>query len=452
MKIVVLINDGSPFFERSKLLLNRASNIKLVEIKLHAVNLEEISAVLSSSSPLILLARRHVFEEQSSEQSSIFKKIIELIKQLNNAMFIAVPTNHLGHGVKKLKTNKEGVDLLKDLLGQHSFIELDADYYISTPTSTSGNIKDVGISTLKATQKTFNGISILCVDEFIYSILNGIQLEIDYSESIVTLTYEELKKFLIVSEEFDEMSHTFFSSSVEEKKLANFNLKSQKLLNYFYQDICSFERIYRYDPGNIYKESSIASMRISLGISLAESIPDNIKLILDCVVPVPETGKYYAQGLASILGIGYTEAIQRREETGRSFEVMNITDRKHLITSKLSIIPDLVTNKNVVLVDEAIFTGTTLKILCQNLRESGANYIFIALPTPPCVQQCPHSMQPARSLLMEYTRISQIAAYYDVNGVFFQNSDSFEKIVNQDENYCTKCFLTGKRPVNIAYD
>lgn len=214
-----------------------------------------------------------------------------------------------------------------------------------------------------------------------------------------------------------------------------------KIIRALHQNNCVFEVIYRYTPESLVNEGSVAALRIQLGRLLARALSPAARDAIDCVVPVPSTGKYYAQGLSMELGKPYVEAIVRNESEGRSFDITNTFERRKLIKRKLRIIPSLVDGKNICIVDEAIFTGTTLKILCQQLRESPAGRIYIAIPTSECVEQCEFEMQPRRNLLAEYTRREDLASYYDVTEVAMQDPEIFSTHIKDIGKFCQKCFL-----------
>ena len=96
--------------------------------------------------------------------------------------------------------------------------------------------------------------------------------------------------------------------------------------------------------------------------------------------------------------------------------------------------------KNICLVDEAIFTGSTLSVVCS-LRKIRVKKIYIAIPSPECVSQCKFNMTPKRSLLLEYMRSEDLHKYFDVNGVFFKNGNDYIVELNKLASLCTKCFL-----------
>jgi len=221
------------------------------------------------------------------------------------------------------------------------------------------------------------------------------------------------------------------------------DLVSPEVFPSFPQSYCSLDVVYRNKPVSTSHFSDIitASTRLKLGVELANSIPNDVKRLLDFICPVPETGKYYAQGLARALGLPYIETLIKAKDIGRSFDIQNSSARRDFIQNKLAVIPDLLDGMNVGFVDEAIFTGSTLKVVSEILAKTNINSVYFFIPTPECTQRCPFNMQPDRTLLSEYTRLDALPSYFDVNGVFFQDRLSFESIIYNDHgSLCSLCF------------
>lgn len=193
---------------------------------------------------------------------------------------------------------------------------------------------------------------------------------------------------------------------------------------------CSLNLIYRKKPQEISNNYSIANWRMQLGRTLKQNIPVDIIESLDVIVPIPETGKYYAQGLASELNKPYIEAFYKQSEVGRSFDIKDVKQREDFINAKLGIIPDLIRGKTIGIVDEAIFTGQTLKIVSKLLQQECINNVYFFIASPVCNYRCTFNMQPDRELLSEHTTLNELPLYFKVNDVIFQDRESYKKIVS----------------------
>lgn len=207
------------------------------------------------------------------------------------------------------------------------------------------------------------------------------------------------------------------------------------------QKNCAFNLVYKYSPLEYYLDERVAESRVQLGKKLAEGIPQEVIDRVDYIVPVPKTGLYYAMGLSHELGIPYIQALSKDTNEIRSFQVLDANVRKEIIKNKINPIKELIKGKKIILVDEAIFTGTTLKVVCKMLKECGVEEIHLAIPTPECRNQCPYYVQPKRSMLLEYVREDMLEEYFNVESVTFQNREEFRNKVLSLGSACVKCFL-----------
>ena len=206
------------------------------------------------------------------------------------------------------------------------------------------------------------------------------------------------------------------------------------------QEGCCFKIIYKMSPTDYFNNRVIANFRIKLGQCLATYIDKSLINRIDYVVPVPETGIYYAIGLAESLKKPYMQALSKQNNAMRSFQIQSTDVRKRIVWNKIHPIRELLENKIVAIVDEAIFTGTTLKIVCELLHQCKVKEIHLVIPTPPCMRQCPYYVLPERAMLLEYVRLDMLCEYFNVASITFQRFEQFKTIVEQYSCSCYKCF------------
>ena len=227
----------------------------------------------------------------------------------------------------------------------------------------------------------------------------------------------------------------FGQHNIHEKNLL-FGINVKK-----HQKKCSFNLIYQLEAEDYYFGKNIAEQRISLGKTLAKSIPHQIRERIDIVCPVPRTGMYYAMGVSQELRKPYVEALLKPKSRERSFQIANVDERKMFLWSKIKPIPELLKNKSVAIVDEAIFTGTTLKVICEMLWECKVKEIFLLIPTPKCRYHCDYLVHPSRPMLLEYIKDNMLEEYFNIGGIFFQDDANFENALNEfDSDICAECF------------
>lgn len=208
---------------------------------------------------------------------------------------------------------------------------------------------------------------------------------------------------------------------------------------------CVFQLIYKSNPTERIYHFNVGEYRYWLGKKLGESLPVEIKEKADYIVPVPTSGLYYAMGVSETSKIPYLQALVKPDVMTRSFQIADISLRERVIREKIIPIKELLEDKSVVLIDEAIFTGMTLRVVCDAVKACGAKKIYIALPTPECRNLCRQYVQPKRHLLSQDISSCDLAQYFRVDGVFFQKYEDFVDSVKCINGLCMDCFLDDNR-------
>lgn len=203
---------------------------------------------------------------------------------------------------------------------------------------------------------------------------------------------------------------------------------------------CAFRLIYSTHPTEHIYGESVGRYRYFLGQKLGEKLPANIKREVSCIVPVPSSGLYYAMGISEITGIPYVQGLFKSDTRARSFQIASNATREKLINSKIEPIRELIEGKVIALVDEAIFSGTTLKVVCDMCKACNVQKIYIFIPTPPCYNRCDQYMRPEHDLLSAYVEEDKLKDHFKVSGVFFQSFKTFSKSLEKIPGICYECF------------
>ena len=120
-----------------------------------------------------------------------------------------------------------------------------------------------------------------------------------------------------------------------------------------------------------------------------------------------------------------------------------------MVNTKLKVIEELVYGKDIVLVDEAILSGTTTLSLISKLRSTGANSIHIRIPFPIVTTAClANNMPNTEQLLTEKIKKGlklnseadiNIEKHLGVNSVKFLNEKDFLDCFENVDSKCVKC-------------
>ena len=150
---------------------------------------------------------------------------------------------------------------------------------------------------------------------------------------------------------------------------------------------CIFEHIYFARPDSLMEHGRVNAMRHRLGQQLAEEWEAR-GLGADVVVPIPDTSRPAALSMAEHLGLPYREGFIKNRYSGRTFIMPNQQTRDAALRLKLNPIEDVFRGQRVLLVDDSIVRGSTMRRIIKTLEELGATAIHLAIFSPPVRHPC----------------------------------------------------------------
>jgi amidophosphoribosyltransferase len=246
-----------------------------------------------------------------------------------------------------------------------------------------------------------------------------------------------------------DLIHAEFVRDVEPGEIVIINQDGLRSIQAFPEHqrraFCIFEYVYFARPDSNLANRNVYKVRVEMGRQLAREHP----IEADVVVPVPDSGNCAALGYSLESGIAYQMAFVRNHYVGRSFLQPSQLIRDFNVRVKLNLIPDLVKDKRVIIVDDSIVRGTTCKARVNNLKEAGAKEVHVLVSCPPHMNPCVYGIDfPDRSKLM--------AANYSVDEIRkYLNADSLGYLSQKGmvgatglpgESFCMACY-NGDYPV-----
>ncbi len=198
---------------------------------------------------------------------------------------------------------------------------------------------------------------------------------------------------------------------------------------------CMFEYVYFSRPDSIINDRSVYQTRKKLGEILAREAP----VKADVVIPVPDTSRGAAASYASTLGIPCEEGLIKNRYIGRTFIMPSQEKRVDAVRVKLNPIRDIINGKSVVLVDDSIVRGTTLKEIVMLVRQAGAKKVHIRIPCPPIKAPCFYGvdMSTYEELIANKKTVDQICKFLDADSLQYISIDGLKKAIAQP--VCTGC-------------
>ncbi|CEG11125.1 putative amidophosphoribosyltransferase [groundwater metagenome] len=211
---------------------------------------------------------------------------------------------------------------------------------------------------------------------------------------------------------------------------------------------CMFEYVYFARADSVINGASIYQIRKDLGKILAsESYVD-----ADIVIPVPDSGitaaiGYAEQCIENHKRIGYSEGLMKNRYSGRTFILPNQADREKELCTKLNPIKTEVEGKRIILVDDSIVRGTTIKRIIKILRDKGAKEVHIRVSCPPIKFPCKFGidMQTAKEFIASDNSVDEIAALIGADSLQYISMEGLVRAIGT-KNLCDTC-LTGISPV-----
>ena len=129
---------------------------------------------------------------------------------------------------------------------------------------------------------------------------------------------------------------------------------------------------------------NVAQKRLEMGMLLAKKKP--IKNKVDYIIPIPETSIFNAQGFSIASKIPLVNAIFKKRPKPQTLFVKN---RKNKIENVFLFIPELIKNKKIVLVDETVISGLSLKTVLKIIRKYKPKEIHVRVVCKPMDKSCP---------------------------------------------------------------
>ena len=211
---------------------------------------------------------------------------------------------------------------------------------------------------------------------------------------------------------------------------------------------CIFEHVYFSRPDSIIFGRPVQKSRDMLGRLLAREKPADA----DVVVPVPDSGVAAALGYSMESGIPLKFGLIRNHYVGRTFIQPQQDIRDFNVRVKLNPVASLLGKKRVVLVDDSIVRGTTMRKIVRMVRDAGAVEVHVRVSCPPTVSPCFYGIDTPtkRELIAAQKDIEGICEFMEADSLGYLTLESMRKSVAAAEGrYCQACF-TGDYPTDFV--
>lgn len=205
---------------------------------------------------------------------------------------------------------------------------------------------------------------------------------------------------------------------------------------------CQFEYVYFSRPDSEMEGISVYEVRRRLGRKLAELYP----VEADVVIPVPDSGRTAALGYSEVSGIPLSEGLIKNRYVFRTFIMPRQNERENAVRLKMNPIPHVVSGKRIVLVDDSIVRGTSMKHIVSLLRKAGAKEVHVRISCPPIISPCYCGIdfQRREELIRGKTSLEETRKIIGADSLEYMKIDGLVEAIGLGKNeLCLSC-LTGE--------
>ena len=211
---------------------------------------------------------------------------------------------------------------------------------------------------------------------------------------------------------------------------------------------CMFEWVYFARPDSIIDGRTVYDVRREIGRVLARECPADV----DFVMPIPDSGRAHAIGYAIEAGVPYEEGFMKNRAAGRTFILPEQKLRENAVSMKMIPTKSAVDGKRVLIIDDSIVRGTTLKILIGMLRKAGAKEVHVRIGCPPVIAPCFYGvdMKTRDQFIANKHSVDEIRDIIGADSLGYISIEGLvEAIGFKEDDLCLAC-VNNKYPTKIA--
>lgn len=226
-------------------------------------------------------------------------------------------------------------------------------------------------------------------------------------------------------------------------------IRSHQLPSAHVKSACIFEFIYFSRPDSRIFDEKVDKIRRRLGKQLATESPAEA----DIVIAIPDSANTAALGYAQASGKRFEIGLIRNHYVGRTFIAPHQKTRKQDVKVKFNPVSGVLEDRRVVVVDDSIVRGNTLKALVRLIRAGGAKEVHVRISSPPVKFPCFYGIDTSSrgELIGAAKTTSEIRDFIEADSLAYLSVDGMLNTVKDGCSYCTACF-TGKYPTVVPGD
>ena len=207
------------------------------------------------------------------------------------------------------------------------------------------------------------------------------------------------------------------------------------------RSFCIFEFIYFARPDSTIFGQNVYLTRKAHGRQLAREAP----VEADLVMPFPDSGTYAALGFSDECGIPFETGMIRNHYVGRTFIQPTQSMRDFGVRVKLNPIKELLKGKDIIIIEDSIIRGTTVKTRVKTLRELGVNKIHMRVSGPPHRFPCHYGIDFSTrgELIAANKSVDELREFLGLDSLYYLSLKGLldsSGVEDPADNFCKACF------------
>jgi amidophosphoribosyltransferase len=214
--------------------------------------------------------------------------------------------------------------------------------------------------------------------------------------------------------------------------------------------LCVFEYVYLARPDSVISGRLLYEARLEMGRVLAREQPADA----DLVIAVPDSAIPAAIGYAEEAGLPYREGLIKSRYVGRTFIQPAQRSREAAVRLKFNPLPELLSGKRVVVVDDSIVRGTTTGPIVEMVRRAGAAKVHVRIHSPEMRHPCYMGVDTGRrdELIAANRTVEQIRMAIGADSLGYLSKEGLLAAVGgRTGARCTACF-DGMYPTDVPLE
>jgi amidophosphoribosyltransferase len=202
--------------------------------------------------------------------------------------------------------------------------------------------------------------------------------------------------------------------------------------------LCIFEHVYFARPDSTLAGSEVHGVRVRMGERLAAEAPVDA----DLVMPIPDSGTPAAVGFSRASGTPFTEGLIKNRYVGRTFIEPDQALRQQGIKLKFNPLAE-VRGRRLVIVDDSIVRGNTMRQLVVMLFDAGAAEVHVRISSPPVVSPCFYGidMGDDAQLAAAGRSVEQMREHIGATSLHYLSLEGMQAATRlPEESVCRACF------------